>query len=298
MYLQHGLLAASDTFLLGETYEKNLPFLLFEEGYDVWIGNNRGNKYSTTHKHYSTNSSEYWDFSLDEFAKYDIPDSIEFILNETGFNRISYIGFSQGSAQGLASLSLNQQLQDKINIFIGLSPALIPNNLNGIFNKIPLESILVKFFGSLKLSPKDIMIKEKQHMLQLASIHLDLVNFFMFGCYGLNVSTRQKIIGYSHLFCSTSTKTVIHWLNIIKNRQFTDHLSKTVYPISNIKNKIIFIYGDNDLLVDLKIPKQLFNNNSQVEYHCIKSYEHMDTLWGNDVNQKVFQPILNKLKQI
>jgi len=47
--LQHGLLDCSDTFIINEE-TKALAFVLANRGYDVWLGNNRGNKHSKRHQ--------------------------------------------------------------------------------------------------------------------------------------------------------------------------------------------------------------------------------------------------------
>ncbi|CAG7825090.1 unnamed protein product, partial [Allacma fusca] len=59
--VQHGLLCSSDDWLFVEP-ESNLPFLLADLGFDVWLGNSRGNVYSQRHVSYHVNSSNYWDF--------------------------------------------------------------------------------------------------------------------------------------------------------------------------------------------------------------------------------------------
>ena len=40
----HGLLGSSDTFIINDE-DKALAFVLANRCYDVWIGNNRGNKH-------------------------------------------------------------------------------------------------------------------------------------------------------------------------------------------------------------------------------------------------------------
>ena len=51
--------------------------LYLRSSYDVWLGNFRGNKYSSKHLRLKPFDSEYWDFSLDELALIDIPAMID-----------------------------------------------------------------------------------------------------------------------------------------------------------------------------------------------------------------------------
>lgn len=98
-------------------------------GFDVWMGNNRGNKYSKKSVHHDPNSVKFWNYSLDDFAWHDIPDSIQYILDITMSSTLSYVGFSQGTAQAFAALSIHPQLNAKVNVFIALAPAMSPRGL-------------------------------------------------------------------------------------------------------------------------------------------------------------------------
>lgn len=93
--IMHGLLQCSDAFLIGGRVG-GLPFVLADAGYDVWLGNSRGNRYSQKHLSRHHDSDAFWDFSLDDLARYDVPALVEYVLAYTGYDRLAYVGFSQG----------------------------------------------------------------------------------------------------------------------------------------------------------------------------------------------------------
>ena len=79
--------------------ELPLPLLLFEEGYDVWLGNLRGTKYSRKHERLNSSdpNSDYWKFSWAEKGGLDIPAAIKKIQKEANVSKVTYIGGSHGS---------------------------------------------------------------------------------------------------------------------------------------------------------------------------------------------------------
>jgi lysosomal acid lipase/cholesteryl ester hydrolase len=44
---------------------------------------------------YNPSDAEFWDFSWDEMAKYDLPTHINYVLSYTGASTLSYIGHSE-----------------------------------------------------------------------------------------------------------------------------------------------------------------------------------------------------------
>ena len=57
-----------------------------DAGYDVWMSNNRGTRYSLGHKTLNAETEpEYWDFSFDSEGKYDNKANINKILEVTKY---------------------------------------------------------------------------------------------------------------------------------------------------------------------------------------------------------------------
>jgi hypothetical protein len=48
--------------------EQSPAFILAKAGYDVWLANLRGNKYSKRHAEYLATSEDFWDFGWEEHA--------------------------------------------------------------------------------------------------------------------------------------------------------------------------------------------------------------------------------------
>jgi len=110
-------------------------FTLARAGYDVWAGNNRGNRFANTHIKLDPKSKEFWDFSWEEMGTHDIPAMAEYIKSTTGNAKISYIGHSQGATQFLAGASLKPQYyKDTFAVANLLAPpaALVYNSNSGL----------------------------------------------------------------------------------------------------------------------------------------------------------------------
>lgn len=312
VYLHHGLLMNSEVWIANVDYHKCLPFVLADLGYDVWLGNNRGNKYSKKHITRVSSEKQFWNFSLDDFALYDIPDTIEYILQTTEQKDLVYIGFSQGSAQAFASLSIHPSLNCKVKLFIALAPAMAPPALkNRIVTSLvkASPSMLYLFFGKKALLKsttfwQSIMLPA----LFVRTIDFSLDILFKWKCK--NISYAQKLVGYSHLYSYTSVKSVVHWFQIIKSGSFhmyddevynpllgSQYYYKAApFPTRNIMTPIVLIYGKADSLVDINV--MLAELPQGTAHIGIPDYEHLDIIWGDRVDSLIFPYVLSALRRL
>ena len=115
-------------------------------GYDVWLGNYRGNTYSRGHCTLRPDQKEFWKFSWDEMGKYDIPAMIDHILNETGQKKLFYIGHSMGTTGFMVMANERPEYQDKIIMASLLAPVAYVNHM-----KSPIK-YLAPFSKSIEVS--------------------------------------------------------------------------------------------------------------------------------------------------
>ena len=123
MFLQHGILDSADTWV-NNSPDRSPAFILADAGYDVWLGNSRGNYYSRHHKTLDPDKDQaFWDFSFAEMGKYDLPAIITKALAVSGAKKLSYVGHSQGTSQMFYALSYNEEwFLERVNLFVALGP--------------------------------------------------------------------------------------------------------------------------------------------------------------------------------
>ncbi|GAA6010034.1 hypothetical protein JCM11491_005838 [Sporobolomyces phaffii] len=155
--IQHGLFQSCGSFITSE--ERSLAFWLAEHGdYQVYLGNNRG-VFDMGHSWLKRSDPRFWDYNIKELALYDLPAMVDHVRRDTGYDKVAFIGHSQGNATMFCSLAQGMvpELGEKLSIFIALAPAVFAGPLTTGFPFTYLKSMKWKtwrrWFGVLDFIP-------------------------------------------------------------------------------------------------------------------------------------------------
>ena len=146
VFMQHGLEDSSATWVLAGPEHGAPGFRLAEAGYDVWLGNFRGNNYARQHVTLQPSYKEFWRFTWDEMAKYDLPAMLNYTLEYTGKEKIHYVGHSMGTTTYMAMNSVDQSWADRVELAVMLAPVAFMDNMES-----PLR-YLAPFIGAFDVS--------------------------------------------------------------------------------------------------------------------------------------------------
>ncbi|XP_055901807.1 lipase 3-like [Eupeodes corollae] len=324
VFLMHGLLASSsDWVLLGP--ETALAFQLSDAGYDVWMGNARGNVYSRKHRSRSPRFQRFWNFDWHEIGIYDIPATIEYICNLTGEDQVTYFGHSQGTTTFLVMSSLDTEIQHRIKSAHLLAPVAFMKHLKSPFLKwtslmTGLPNFFPELFGSMEFMPSSKLMEmlgysvctESSIFSGLCSNPLFLIAGF--DTENLNEALLPDIMATGP--AGASVNQLYHFMqekNSGRFREFDYGLARNLakynsrkppnYPLENIDVPIYLYYGKNDYLsavVDVeKLIKELPKSSLRRAYLVPHPrWNHFDFLWGLNTQEQVYDAIFEDLAEV
>jgi len=90
---QHGILDSADCWVM-HWPDMAPAFIAARKGFDVWMGNSRGNKYSRSHDYLDPDGTDFWQFDWEDMGRYDLPAVIEYILAINPYPKVAYVGHS------------------------------------------------------------------------------------------------------------------------------------------------------------------------------------------------------------
>ena len=319
--LQHGLLDGAFSWLILE--QDSLAKKLCEEGYKVYLPYIRGTQFSRSHLDYDSSlNSEYWDFSFDEMAKYDLPAVINYIKKRDNIEKVYYIGHSQGTLiYFLAYMNDPEFLEKNIQKYVALGTVPNVNNAPHFLIKLFQKSKILDLipFKNFLTFPKEI----GQILVPFCTSKAKaLCNTILSVCFGGLEDTRR--IDYERLAKNiylyepggTSLRNMKHWIQIytakrvqrydygstIKNLIHYGSSTPPVYDLNQMKKYSIpslMTISDSDPFANPQDTLEFIDNienKNIVEILSLTNYNHIDYFWADSAIDEIFPKVIGFLK--
>ncbi len=259
---------------------KSLALVLASLNYDVWLGNNRGNKYSNSHANLYVKSKKFWEFSFHEMGVYDLPAMINYIRKTSGVDKITYIGHSQGTTQMFAGLSLNNKyFQQVLNGFIALGPVTNLANIGSTFIKVVASSQLDSLFNYLGIKE---LFESSASVTKIELLVCKTAGLFCNKLLQLisdenpkNDDKDRLLVFFGHFPSGSSLQSIHHYAEIVRAKKF-QQLNNEEYKLENITGVPIGLFvGNEDELATVQDNRILKTRLSADVLKFYKEYEDM-----------------------
>ncbi|EJD00800.1 alpha/beta-hydrolase [Fomitiporia mediterranea MF3/22] len=300
-----GLFVSSGAFITSE--ERSLAFWLSEHGrYQVFLGNMRG-AFNMGHKNLSRDDPRFWDWTVRELAMYDLPALIEYVCDTTGYDKIAFIGHSQGN--GIAFLALSEdmrpELGTKLSCIIALAPVVYAGPiLNGfpfnVLSRIEWERWRV-LFGVLDFIP----------FMQFAynSVPAEVFTFFAYRVFAyLFVWTdahwlkRRKDKVFRFMPTHVSSASIFWWCGKGGFAQRKCTMDESLPRWFNDENfpPLAIYYGGRDYLVATEPLLERIREREKgvklVRVEKVPTYEHCDFYLAADAVERCFSSFIEDIE--
>ncbi|NWX51860.1 LIPM Lipase, partial [Steatornis caripensis] len=316
VFLQHGLSGDASNWVTNSP-NNSLGFILADAGFDVWLGNSRGNRWSRKHQNYSIYQDEFWAFSFDEMAKFDLPAAIHFILEKTGQEKLYYIGYSQGTTIAFIAFSTMPELAQKIKLYFALAPVATIKYTRSPAKKLFYlpEKLLRGLLGKREFLPQTENLKRL--IVPVCSYRAFArlcrsIFFSLGGCNLKNIDLNRVDVYLAQSPAGTSVQNIIHWSQEARSGKFQAYdwgsLKKNIEiyqqatpPLYNVEKMTVptaVWTGGQDLLADPKDVEILLSQIKRLIYHKrIPEWAHLDFIWGLDAPLHMYNEIIDLMQK-
>lgn len=308
VFLQHGLFQGGDTWFLNSA-EESLGFILADRGFDVWVGNVRGTRWSHGHVTLSVHDREFWDWSWQDLAQNDMVDMLSYVYTKTN-SKVLFVGHSQGTIMGLAAFTVPDTVK-MIEAAALLTPISYLDHITSRFAlravKMHLDQMLLTL-GIHQLNFRsDIGV---QIIDSLCDGHMDCSNLLSV-ITGTNCCFNRSRVEYYLEYepHPSSTKNLNHLFQMIRKGTFAKYdygfwgnlkrygsLHPPAFDLQDIPESLPLWmgYGGTDDLADVTDVKRTIKElKSEPELLYVDHYGHLDFIMGTDANTEVYDNLIN-----
>ncbi|KAF2904689.1 hypothetical protein ILUMI_01486 [Ignelater luminosus] len=322
VYVQHGFLCSSVDWIISGP-GKALGYYLADAGYDVWLGNVRGNTYSRKHTKWDPkkDAKQFWDFSWHEIGMDDIPTMVDYVRKQTGQDKIFYIGHSQGTTVSYVMLSQKTEYNSKFRAVISLAPIAYMGRVTSPFLKTfslfeHYTEWIVNMLNIYEFLPRTGNVAAAGGWLCKHSMFQKLCAESLFTLCGYNreqMNITLVPVIMSHTPAGASIKQFLHFVQEINSEKFRQwdygivynrvkykRWSPPDYELENVKAPVYLYYTHNDWLAHVEDVEKLASElgNLKGKFLCSdKNFNHIDYMYGIDAPTLVYNDILETMKK-
>ncbi|CAK9143318.1 unnamed protein product, partial [Ilex paraguariensis] len=311
--LQHGVLVDGVTWLLNSP-NQSLALILADNGFDVWIANTRGTRFSRRHVSLDPGNPDFWNWTWDDLVTHDLPAVLDFVFKQTG-QKTHYVGHSLGTLIALASFSDGKQI-DKVTSAALLSPVAYLSHMTtalGVLAARAFVGEITKLLGVAEFNPKGEPVAKflKTLCADPGVDCYDLMSALTGKNCCLNSSTVDIFLKNEPQ--STATKNMVHLAQTARNGILAkydygnpdfnvEHYGEAKPPVYNLSeiphNLPLFLcYGGQDALSDVRDVENLLDSlklhdEDKLHVQYIKNYAHADFIMGINAKDIVYNQIV------
>eukprot|EP00899_Mesostigma_viride_P029172 jgi/Mesvir1/943/Mv17497-RA.1 len=320
--LQHGVFDSSSVWVLNLP-SQSLGFLLSDRGYDVWMGNNRGNRYSKRHTSLDpARDPAFWNFSFSDMAHHDLPAFLRTIRLATGQDKVAYVGHSQGTTQMFVMQALRLPEASWVSVFVALAPAVFLGNTQSPMIRSLAHAIELQRFihTDMELLPSTAEGRKLlPDLCRKPTVRIcDNILSYIVGPLNYERINNTRMPLYM-AFCpaGSSLKDMFHFAQELRspNNSFQEYDCNTLmhpscnmdvygtptppeFNLSAIAVPVVTLWGGQDHLcvpqdaqkLISQLPPQVLLYEQQVE-----EYQHLDFVWAIDAHELVYPHVFAAL---
>ncbi|GBF94392.1 lipase member M [Raphidocelis subcapitata] len=315
--LQHALMDSSAGWvLLGR---RALAFQLVDAGFDVWLTNSRGNRYSRNHTRLDPDADPaFWEWTWADKADFDLPAVAEHVEAVTGQRRLVLMGYSQGSMMGLAALSSQPDFATRVSLAVLFVPVAYTRHISSwpfvALARAGLDRAAIAIGWREWGTYSPGYVARAQRVCGWLPVLCELYLTSVCGANpngNLAPETLLRLMG--HLPVGTSVRNMAHWSQAIRrrgeggllrydhgtdcsggrdcNRRAYGADRPPAFNLTAITTPLALFTGDRDALsppADVALLTASLAPGVLVAHHAHPDYAHLDFLVGADAPQAAY----------
>ncbi|MBZ3872615.1 Lipase member M [Sciurus carolinensis] len=258
--LQHGLLGDASNWI-SNLPNNSLGFILADAGFDVWMGNSRGNTWSRKHKTLSIDQDEFWAFRyMDE---------------------------------GFIAFSTMPELAQKIKMYFALAPIATVKYAKSPGTKFLLlpDMMIRGLFGKKEFLYQTRFFRQFVIYLCGQMILDQICSNIILLLGGFNTNNMNMAVSSGEL-------RAFDWGSETKNLEKGNQPTPMRYKVRDMTVPTAMWTGGQDWLSNPEDVKTLLSEVTNLIYHKnIPEWAHVDFIWGLDAPHRMYNEIIHLMKQ-